>query len=104
MTLEFFKSIISQPLYFCGAKTRGVCLGISGAMANSDNEQRFLEGVINYVDPMGFLGRKKRIRIPINSKHSCLEVLKRHIIEYTGWKAAESEKRGLGSPIEIKLC
>ena len=53
---------------------------------------------------MGFLGGKKRIRIPINSKHSCLEVLKRHIIEYTGWKAAESEKRGLGSPIEIKLC
>ena len=38
----------------------------------------FLEGVINYVDPMGFLGGKERIRIPINSKHSSLEVLKRH--------------------------
>ena len=103
MTLEFFESIISQLLYFCGAKTRGVCVGISGAMANSDNEQSFLEGVINYVDPMGFLGGKERIRIPIDSKHSSLEVLKRHIIENTGLKA-EFEKRGLGYPIEIKLC
>ena len=103
MTLEFFESIISQLLYFCGAKTPGVCVGISGAMANSDNEQSFLEGVINYVDPMGFLGGKERIRIPIDSKHSSIEVLKRHIIEYTGLKA-EFEKRGLGSPIEIKLC
>ena len=45
-----------------------------------------LEGVIYYVDPksvgsMGFLGGKERIRIPINSKHSSLEALKRHIIE-----------------------
>ena len=45
-----------------------------------------LEGVIYYVDPksvgsMGFLGGKERIRIPINSKHSPLEALKRHIIE-----------------------
>ena len=103
MTLEFFESIISQLLYFCGAKTRGVCVGISGTMASSDNEQSFLKGVINYVDPMGFLGGKERIRIPIDSKHSSLEVLKRHIIEYTDLKA-EFEKRGLGSPIEIKLC
>ena len=41
-----------------------------------------LEGVIYYVDPksvgsMGFLGGKERIRIPINSKHSSLEALKR---------------------------
>ena len=63
-------------------------------MANSDNEQSFLEGVINYVDPMGFHGGKERIRIPIKSKHSSLEVLKRSSIEYTGLKA-ESEKRGL---------
>ena len=41
VTLDFFESIISQLLYFCGAYTRGVCVGISGAMANSDNEQVF---------------------------------------------------------------
>ena len=47
-------------------------------MANSDDEKCFLEGVINYVDPMGFLGGKERIRIPIkHSKHSSLEVLNR---------------------------
>ena len=67
-----------------------------------------LEGVIYYVDSksvgsMGFLGGKERILIPINSKHSSLEALKCHIIEFTGLKA-ESEKRGLGSSIEIKLC
>ena len=60
-----------------------------------------------YVDPMGFLGGKERIQIPINSKHSSLEalkILKRHTIEYTGLKP-ESEKHGLGSPIfKIKLC
>ena len=61
----------------------------------------FLGGVISYVDPMG---GKERIRIPINStEDSSLEALKRLIIEYTGSKA-DSEKRGLGSPIEIKLC
>ena len=67
-----------------------------------------LEGVIYYVNSktvgsMGFLGGKERIRIPKNSNNSSLEALKRHIIEYVGLKA-ESEKRGLGSPIEIKLC
>ena len=46
-----------------------------------------LEGrIIYYVDPksvrsIGFLGGKEQIRIPINSKHSSLEALKRHIIE-----------------------
>ena len=50
------------------------------------------------------MGGKERIRIPINStEDSSLEALKRLIIEYTGSKA-ETEKRGLGSPIEIKLC
>ena len=64
-------------------------------MANSDNEKRFLEGVINYVDPIGFLGGKERIRIPIKySNHSSLEVLNWHIIEYTGLKA-ESESISL---------
>ena len=67
-----------------------------------------LEGVIYYVDSksvgsMGFIEGKERIRIPINSKHSLLEALKRHIIEYASLKA-ESEKRGPGSSIEIKLC
>ena len=67
-----------------------------------------LEGVIYYVDSksvgsMGFLGGKERILIPINSKYSSLEALKCHIIEFTGLKA-ESEKHGLGSSIEIKLC
>ena len=33
------------------------------------------------VGSIGFLGGKKLIRIPINSKHSSLEALKRHIIE-----------------------
>ena len=28
-----------------------------------------------YVDPMGFLGGKERIQIPINSKHSSVEAL-----------------------------
>ena len=79
MTLEFLESIISQLLYFLWSLDAWVCVGISGAMANSDDEKRFLEGVINYVDPMGFLGGKERIRIPIkHSKHSSLEVLNRH--------------------------
>ena len=39
-------------------------MGISGAMADGDNDQVFkFEGVINYVDPMGFLGGKERIRL-----------------------------------------
>ena len=68
-----------------------------------------LEEVIYYVHPksvasMGFLRGKERIRIPINSKHSSLEALKRHIDEYTGLKS-ESEKGGLiRSSTEIKLC
>ena len=55
---------------------------ISGAMADSDNEQIFkLTGMMYYVDPkavgiMGFLGNKERIQIPINSKHSSLEAPK----------------------------
>ena len=57
-------------------------VGISGAMADSDNEQIFkLAGMMYYLDPkavgtMGFLGNKERIQIPINSKHSSLEALK----------------------------
>ena len=63
--------------------------------------------MIYYVDPqsfgsVGFLGGKERVRIPINSTHSSLEALKRHIIHYAGLKA-ESEKRGLGSSIEFTL-
>ena len=53
---------------------------------------------------LGFLGGKEWIWIPINSKHSSLEALKRHFIEYTGLKS-ESEKHGLiRSSIELKLC
>ena len=64
-----------------------------------------LERVMYYVDPksarpMGFLAVRERNRKPINSKHTSLEALERHIIELK----AESEKRGLGSLIEIKLC
>ena len=67
-----------------------------------------LEGVIFCVDPksvgcLGFFGGKERIQIPTNSTHSSLEGLKRHIIKYAGLKA-ESEKHGLGSSIELKLC
>ena len=49
----------------------------SRVQTDRNNEQVFfkLEGVINYVDPMGFLGGRERIRIPINSKHSSLEAL-----------------------------
>ena len=41
---------------------------------------------IYYADPksvgsIGFIGGKERIRIPINSKHSSLEALKRYIIK-----------------------
>ena len=78
-------------------------------MADRDDVFK-LEGVLFYVDPksvecLGFLriGGKERIRIPINSTHSFLEALKRHIIEYAGLKA-ESERRGLRSSIELKLC
>ena len=83
--------------------------GMPATMAdNTDNEQMLLEGVVYYVDPksvgtLAFLGGKERIRIPITSTHSSLEALRRHIIEYAGLKA-ESEKRGLGSCIELKLC
>ena len=57
-------------------------VGMSGAMADSDNEQIFkLAGMMYYLDPkavgtMGFLGNKERNQIPINSKHSSLEALK----------------------------
>ena len=57
-------------------------VGISGAMADSDNEQIFkLAGMMYYVDTkavgiIGFLGNKERTQIPINSKHSSLEALK----------------------------
>ena len=57
-------------------------VGMSGAMADSDNEQIFkLAGTIYYVDPkavgaMSFLANNERIQIPINSKHSSLEALK----------------------------
>ena len=52
--------------------------------------------VINYVDPMGFLGDEERIRIPTKSEHLSLEDLKDPLLK------PESEKRGLGSPTEIK--
>ena len=52
--------------------------------------------------PVGFLEGKERSWIPKNSKNSSFEALKRHIIEYVDLKA-ESEKRGLGSSIEINL-
>ena len=48
-------------------------VGISDAMADSDNEQIFrLAGMMYYVDPkavgiMGFFGNKERTQIPINS-------------------------------------
>ena len=72
-------SIFSQSAPIFVKLTR---VGISGAMADSDNEQIFkLAGMMYYVDPkavgtMGFLGNKERIQIPINSKHSSLEALK----------------------------
>ena len=38
-------------------------MGISGAMADGHDQVFKFEGVINYVDPMGFLGGKERIRL-----------------------------------------
>ena len=57
VTLDFFESIISQLLYFCGAYTRGVCVGISGAMANSDNKQVFFRGSNKLCRSHGFSWR-----------------------------------------------
>ena len=55
--VTIFQLIINQLLYSCGANTRGVCVGIPAPMTDGNNEQVFLnlEGVTNYVDPMGFL-------------------------------------------------
>ena len=67
---NFRESYIIQ-LLFCGANKRAVFVEISGAMADGDNDQAFkFEGVINYVDPMGFLGGKERIRLSINSNQA----------------------------------
>ena len=77
---DFRDVSIFQPISSYFVKLTRV--GISGAMADSDNEQIFkLAGMMYYVDPkavgiMGFLGNKERTQIPINSKHSSLEALK----------------------------
>ena len=66
------------------------------------NEQVFiLEGVMNYVDPMGFLGGKERIISNTHKKWAFIPFS--FISEYTDLRS-ESRKRGLQSPIAIKLC
>jgi len=54
VTLEFFESIISQLLHFCGAKTRGVCVGISGAIAS---RTKFFRGTNKLCRSHGFSWR-----------------------------------------------
>ena len=66
-------------------------------------EQR-IDCVIFYVDPksvgsLNFLG-KERVRFPITNEHSCLVVFSKKFAEFGGLKA-DSEKRGLGSCIDI---
>ena len=102
--MTFLKSFLNEQALLCRLKitwqvTCHVCrlwrtraLGMIfvrlSTMADSTevSEQVFkLEGVIYYVDPqsfwsVGFLGGKKRVRIPINSTHSSPEALKRRMI------------------------
>ena len=81
-----------------------VCLS-TVADSTEVSEQVFkLEEVIYYVDPqsfgsVGFLEGKERVRIPINSTHSSLEALKRHIIQYAGLKVWGQGGHNLPLPV-----
>ena len=67
-----------------------------------------IESVVCYVDPkspgsLGFLGGKERVRLPLHEEHCSLKALKKHIVAHAALKT-KAEKRGLGPPIELKLC
>ena len=74
----------------------------------SEEQVFFLEGVVYFVDPkspgsFSFLGGKERIRIPPKREHYSLDAFNRHIAEHARLKT-ETEKRGIGSSIDLKLC
>jgi len=67
-----------------------------------------LECVVNYVDPTtssnamnAFVGGKECVRIPSSGKHCSLEAFVKHLVEH-GSLREETQKRGLGSSIDIK--
>ena len=63
----------------------------------------FISLILNLLNLSVFLGEKKRIRIPLKREHNSLDAFKRHIVEHAGLKT-ETEKRGIGSSIDLKLC
>ena len=89
MSQFFFSSNHNSTLIFVELTHMGFAWGSWlqwSAVFKLEGQVFKLEGIIYYVDPksvrsIGFLGGKERIQIPINSKHSSLEALKRHIIE-----------------------
>ena len=84
---QFFSSNHNSTLIFVELTQEGFAWGSwlqKPAVFKLEGQVFKLEGVIYYaksVGSIGFLGGKKLIRISINSKHSPLEALKRHIIE-----------------------
>ena len=82
VTLEFLNQSWISSYIFVEQRCVGFTWGCRVQWPTVTMSKIFLEGVINHVDPMGFLGGKERIRIPINSKHSSLEVLKRHWVHW----------------------
>ena len=48
-------------------------------------------------------GSKERVRILLSSKHCSLQAFVKHVVEHAGLRK-ETQKRGLGSRIDIKLC
>ena len=50
-----------------------------------------------------FVGSKEPVRIPLSGKHCSLQAFVKHVVEHVGLRK-ETQKRGLGSRIDIKLC
>ena len=50
-----------------------------------------------------FVGSKERVYIPLSGKHCSLKAFVKHVVEHEGLRK-ETQKRGLGSRIDIKLC
>ena len=59
-----------------------------------------------YVDPTtssnAMNGSKLRVRILLSRKHCSLQAFVKHVVEHAGLRK-ETQKRGLGSRIDIKL-
>ena len=89
------------------------CNDFYGQSTSADSEGsvfQVLKGAVYYVDPTtssyamnAFVGSKQRVRIPLSEKHSSLQVFVKHVVEHAGLRE-ESQKRGLRSRIDIKLC